>query len=320
MRLKENLLGQVDGLLLDLGVSSPQLDEARRGFSFRADGPLDMRMDPASGQSAADWLRSVDEQTLKKVLKEYGEERFAGRIARAIVAARESSPIRTTTELADIVSKAAPAPKQKRHPATKTFQGIRIFINRELEELQAALEASIDLLAPGGRLAVISFHSLEDRAVKRFIRNASRESEQYRGLPDVPKEFQPPLKTVGKAIAPSDDEIAVNPRARSARLRIAERRAWNIAAGKQSFLLTMVFAVVCVMSAIALIYTKHESRKLFVELEQLTTERDELNIEWGQLQIEQSTWATHARIEQVATEELSLVRPKSTEIYVIEEQ
>ena len=220
---ERNLLGKVDGLLLDLGVSSPQLDEAGRGFSFRAEGPLDMRMDPASGQSAADWLQSVDEQTLKKVLQKFGEERFAGRIARAIVAARDEAPIRTTTALADIVSKAVPASKQKRHPATKSFQGIRIFINRELDELQAALEGSIDLLCTGGRLAVISFHSLEDRAVKRFMRDASREPEPYRGLPEIPEAFRPPFKLIGKAIAPSAEEISANPRARSARLRIAER-------------------------------------------------------------------------------------------------
>lgn len=220
---ERDLLGQVDGLLLDLGVSSPQLDEARRGFSFRAEGPLDMRMDPTSGQSAADWLQSVDEQTLRKVLKEFGEERFAGRIARAIVAARQSAPILTTTELADLVSKVVPTPKPRRHPATKTFQAIRIFINRELDELKMALEATIDVLAPGGRLAVISFHSLEDRVVKRFMRDASREPVQYRGLPDIPREFRPPLKTIGKAIAPSDAEVAANPRARSSRLRVAER-------------------------------------------------------------------------------------------------
>ena len=222
---ERDLLGKVDGLLLDLGVSSPQLDEADRGFSFRAEGPLDMRMDPTSGQSAADWLQTVDEQKLKKVLKEYGEERQAARIARAIVAAREARPIRTTKALADIVTAAAPQPRQKRHPATKTFQGIRIFINRELEELKAVLAVSADLLRPGGRLAVISFHSLEDRIVKRFMREASREPQQYRGLPDIPAEFRPPFRVIGKAISASAEEIAANPRARSARLRIAERTA-----------------------------------------------------------------------------------------------
>lgn len=223
--IERNVLGKVDGLLLDLGVSSPQLDEASRGFSFRSDGPLDMRMDPSRGQSAADWLAGVEEKTLKRVLQQLGEERFAGRIARAIVAARALAPIRRTAALAEIVRGAVPALARgkKRHPATKTFQAIRIFINDELAELEKALEASIDLLSPGGRLCVISFHSLEDRRVKRFMRNASREPEQYRGLPEVPAEHRPPLKLIGKAISPTDDEIAANARARSSRLRIAER-------------------------------------------------------------------------------------------------
>jgi len=222
--IERKLLGKVDGLLLDLGVSSPQLDEAERGFSFRADGPLDMRMDPYRGQSAARWLANVDERLLKKVLQQFGEERFAGRIARAIVAARGLSPIRRTGELAEIVRAAVPARGQKKHPATKTFQAIRIFINDELAELDKVLEASIDLLCPGGRLCVISFHSLEDRRVKRFMRNASRESEQYRGMPDVPIEHQPPMRLIGKVISPTDTEILANVRARSSRLRIAERR------------------------------------------------------------------------------------------------
>ncbi len=221
--IERNVLGKVDGLLLDLGVSSPQLDEAERGFSFRSDGPLDMRMDPGHGQSAAEWLNRVEERSLRKVLQQLGEERNASRIARAIVAARAIAPIRRTSELAEIVRSAVPARGQKKHPATKTFQAIRIFINDELAELEKALEASIDLLAPGGRLCVISFHSLEDRRVKRFMRNASREPEQYRGLPNIPQEFQPPFKLVGKAISPTDEEIAVNVRARSSRLRIAER-------------------------------------------------------------------------------------------------
>jgi 16S rRNA (cytosine1402-N4)-methyltransferase len=218
-----NLLGNVDGLLLDLGVSSPQLDEAGRGFSFRSDGPLDMRMDPASGTSAADWLATVDEKRLKKVLWKFGEESFATRIARAICRAREDQPITRTSQLADVVEKAVPRSRSKRHPATKTFQAIRIFINDELGELAAALNASLALLRPGGRLCVISFHSLEDRAVKRFMRQASQEPEQYRGLPDIPPQFRPTMKVVGKAQAPSEDEIAGNARARSARLRVAER-------------------------------------------------------------------------------------------------
>lgn len=221
--LERGLLGQVDGLLLDLGVSSPQLDEAGRGFSFQSDGPLDMRMDPETGISAAEWIASVDERELRKVLFEFGEERFAPRIAKAIVGARASESIGRTTQLADIVRAAVPKGPQRKHPATRTFQAIRIFVNQELEQLDQALAGTRDLLASGGRLCVISFHSLEDRRVKRFMRDASREPEQYRGMPDIPEEFRPPFKLIGKVVAANDDEISANVRARSARLRIAER-------------------------------------------------------------------------------------------------
>ena len=217
------LTGAVDGLLLDLGVSSPQLDEAQRGFSFMRDGPLDMRMDPQSGTSARDWLATVGEFELKRVLQKFGEEPAAARIARAIIAERAVTPISSTGQLASLVESVAPKRGQKKHPATKTFQAIRIFINRELEQLQAVLQQSVTVLRSGGRLCVISFHSLEDRIVKRFMREASREAEQYRGMPSVPEEFRPKLKTVGKVIMATADEIAANRRARSARLRIAER-------------------------------------------------------------------------------------------------
>jgi 16S rRNA (cytosine1402-N4)-methyltransferase len=217
------LRGRVDGVLLDLGVSSPQLDEAGRGFSFLRDGPLDMRMDPGAGISAADWLAGVDEKELKRVLKTYGEERFAARIARAIVSARDEAPIRRTGQLATIIADAVPVHADKIHPATRSFQAIRIVINDELEQLRAALEQSMNVLRRGGRLCVISFHSLEDRLVKRFIREASRESEQYRGMPTVPPEHMPKLKAVGRLIEATAEEIAVNRRARSARLRVAER-------------------------------------------------------------------------------------------------
>jgi len=218
---ERKLLGKVDGLLLDLGVSSPQLDEATRGFSFQADGPLDMRMDPGSGISAAAWLEQVDEEDLKKVLAQLGEERFAGRIARAIVAARVQTPIRTTLALADIVKSVVRG--RRRNPATKTFQAIRIFVNNELGQLEQALAASLALLRPGGRLCVISFHSLEDRRVKRFMRDASLVPAQFRGLPEIPQEFRPRLKLIGKAVIANEKEIAANVRARSARLRVAER-------------------------------------------------------------------------------------------------
>ena len=221
--IERKFLGKVDGLLLDLGVSSPQLDEAARGFSFQSDGPLDMRMDPTRGSSAAEWLEQVDEKDLKKVLSQLGEERFAGRIARAIVATRVLTPISTTTQLADIVKAVVPSRGQRKNPATKTFQAIRIFVNKELEQLQKALADSLDLLRPGGRLCVISFHSLEDRRVKRFIRDATQEPAQFRGLPNIPEEFHPRLKSIGKVVSASEQEIAANVRARSARLRVAER-------------------------------------------------------------------------------------------------
>ena len=220
---ERGLLGNVDGLLLDLGVSSPQLDEASRGFSFLRDGPLDMRMDPDSGVSAAEWLATVDEKELRRVLKTYGEERNAARIARAIVSAREDAPILRTGQLAKIVADSVPYHGDKIHPATRSFQAIRIVINRELEQLGAVLEQSVNVLRSGGRLCVISFHSLEDRLVKRFIREASRESEQYRGMPSVPAEHRPKLKPVGGLIEATAEETAANRRARSARLRVAER-------------------------------------------------------------------------------------------------
>ena len=220
---ERGLVGRVDGLLFDLGVSSPQLDEADRGFSFLRDGPLDMRMDPDSGMPASEWLANVKEQELKLVLKKYGEEKYAHRIARAIVTARDEAPISRTAQLARIVEEARPARGEKIHPATKTFQAIRIAINEELQQLETVLHQALDALKRGGRLCVVSFHSLEDRIVKRFMRDASRESEQYRGMPDVPAEYRPKLKIVGKAITATSEEIAANPRARSARLRIAER-------------------------------------------------------------------------------------------------
>ena len=222
---EKDLIGKVDGLLFDLGVSSPQLDEASRGFSFLRDGPLDMRMDPDSGTSASDWLQAVEPRDLTRTLRVYGEETHARRISNAIVLARANSPIKTTRELAEIVQAAVPGKvrAQKKHPATKTFQAIRIAINGELEQLKELLDQSVDVLRPGGRLCVISFHSLEDRMVKRFMRDAASEPEQYRGMPSMPDELRPKMKTVGKVVVATPEEIAINRRARSARLRIAER-------------------------------------------------------------------------------------------------
>jgi len=220
--LEKDLLGKVDGLLLDLGVSSPQLDQAERGFSFMRGGPLDMRMDRQSGISAAEWLADVDEKTLKKVLAKNADEKFAGPIARAIVAARSTEAIVRTEQLAEVVSAAVPRRDRRKHPATKTFQAIRIQVNDELKQLESALAISVRLLRTGGRLCVISFHSIEDRIVKRFMRNASREPEQYRGLPSIPAESKPPFKLIGKAISATSEEVSANVRARSAHLRIAE--------------------------------------------------------------------------------------------------
>jgi 16S rRNA (cytosine1402-N4)-methyltransferase len=219
-----NLVGKVDGILLDLGVSSPQLDNPERGFSFLRDGPLDMRMDGNAGVSAAQWLASVDETDLVKVLFDYGEERFARRIARSIVEKRAESPITTTRQLAELIVYAVPVREKHKHPATRTFQAIRIEINRELDELKAVLQQSARVLGPGGRLVVISFHSLEDRIVKRFIRDESGAKYNPGKLPirevDIAKGI---LKRVGKALKAGKQEISQNPRARSAIMRVAER-------------------------------------------------------------------------------------------------
>jgi len=217
--------GELDGVLLDLGVSSPQLDEARRGFSFMQDGPLDMRMDNEAGQGAAQWLAKAGEREIAAVLSELGEERFARRIARAIVAARAVEPILRTGQLAGIVAAAVPTREPGKHPATRSFQAIRIHVNRELEQLEQALPQAVRLLAPGGRLCAISFHSLEDRIVKRFIQREERGDPVYAGLPSVPPHARPRLKRVGGKILASEAEVAANPRARSAVLRIAEKVA-----------------------------------------------------------------------------------------------
>lgn len=216
-------VSRVHGILMDLGVSSPQLDEAERGFSFQADGPLDMRMDPTAGESAADWIARADADEIAHVLWVFGEERFSRRIARAIVEARQLTPIVTTTQLSQIVTSAQPKKDQNKHPATRSFQGIRLYINGELTEVEQGLEAAMNRLEVGGRLAVISFHSLEDRLVKRALRDASRPPKGDPRMPLPDSVAQPKLKLVGKAIKASLDELRLNPRARSAVLRIAER-------------------------------------------------------------------------------------------------
>jgi len=211
------------GILLDLGVSSPQLEASERGFSFAKDGPLDMRMNTTEGISAQAWLRQVDEAELVDVLRRFGEEPRARQIARAVLRVRAQTPITTTGQLAEIVAGAAGGRGRRIHPATRTFQAIRIHINQELRSLELGLEACLDLLAEGGRLCVISFHSLEDRIVKRFMARQAKGDPAYAGLPEIPPEARPTLRRIGGLVRPAQSEIDANPRARSARLRIAEK-------------------------------------------------------------------------------------------------
>lgn len=223
---ERDLVGKIDGILLDLGVSSPQLDDAERGFSFMRDGPLDMRMDPSRGHSAAKWLLHAEEADIAFVLKTYGEERFAKRIARAIVERNREQPMTRTRELAEVISIAMPVKDKFKHPATRSFQAIRIWINSELEEIDIALKGAVEVLAPQGRLSVISFHSLEDRLVKRFMRDQSRGPQVPPGIPMTEHQLRAlggrELKLLGK-MSPGDAEVSENPRARSSVLRIAEK-------------------------------------------------------------------------------------------------
>jgi 16S rRNA (cytosine1402-N4)-methyltransferase len=222
---KHAVMGKVDSILLDLGVSSPQLDDAVRGFSFQHDGPLDMRMDQTKGLSAAQWLATEEESGIARVLWEYGEERFSRRIARAIVEQRDSEPLHTTGQLAQLIFKASPVKERHKHPATRSFQAIRIHINRELDDLKAGLEQAIEILAVNGRLVVISFHSLEDRIVKRFMRDLARGEIVPKGVPVMEKNLkQGILRCLGKPVRASKEELQYNPRARSAIMRIAEKR------------------------------------------------------------------------------------------------
>lgn len=228
---KLNLVGKIDGILLDLGVSSPQLDEAERGFSFMKDGPLDMRMDTTQGLSAEEWLKQVSIEDLTWVLKTFGEERFAKRIATAIVDFNKSAVknstefLSRTSQLAELISWAVPFKDKHKHPATRSFQAIRIFINSELDELESLLNSALDMLAPEGRLSIISFHSLEDRMVKHFMKKQSKGEDIPKGLPLREDQIQrnQKLRIIGKAIQPSDAEIQANPRSRGAILRVAER-------------------------------------------------------------------------------------------------
>jgi 16S rRNA (cytosine1402-N4)-methyltransferase len=221
---------KLDGILFDLGVSSPQIDNAARGFSFTQDGPLDMRMSAGEGISAADVVNGAPLDELIRIFREFGEERFAPRIARAIVSDRRTKPFERTLELAQMIARVAHSKERHKHPATRVFQALRIHVNGELKELKTALDASLERLAPNGRLVVISFHSLEDRMVKQFMRRHSLADPMYAGLPDIPVHARPKLRLVGKAMQADDNEISLNPRSRSAHLRVAERLDQEIAA------------------------------------------------------------------------------------------
>ena len=220
---ERGMSGKVQGVLLDLGVSSPQLDEAERGFSFMQDGPLDMRMDQTKGQSAAEWVNTVSEDEITRVLKEYGEERFARRMARAIITERQKTPFTRTRHLAEVIKEANPAWEKGKHPATRAFQAIRIQVNNELGDLDDVLEQALEVLAPGGRLVVISFHSLEDREVKRFIRRQELGDPIPKGLPVRDDQLNKRMRSLGKAIKASDEEVKINVRSRSAVMRVAEK-------------------------------------------------------------------------------------------------
>lgn len=219
----QQLLRKIDGILLDLGVSSPQLNVAERGFSFMRDGELDMRMDTSQGEPISEWLAKAKMEQIAEVLKEFGEERYAKRLSRAIVEARQQTPITRTKQLAEIISEAHPAWEKDKHPATRSFQALRIFVNRELEQLENILPQILKCLAPQGRIAIISFHSLEDRLVKRFFRDEAKGDNFPKGLPITVDQLTPTLKLIGKAISPSEEEVTHNPRARSAVLRVAEK-------------------------------------------------------------------------------------------------
>jgi len=220
---KHEVEEKVSGVLFDFGVSSPQLDDDKRGFSFKYDSPLDMRMNPGEGESIASWLNKANEKEIADIIYKYGEERASRRIAKAIVAFREKTPIDSTKQLADIVCKTIPNKKSQIHPATKTFQAFRIYINHELDEIKEVLPQATDVLCVGGRLAIISFHSLEDRIVKRFLRDQSKPIEQPLEIPLQKENLGIKLKLIGKKVRPSEKEVSNNPRSRSALLRVAER-------------------------------------------------------------------------------------------------
>ena len=301
----------LDGVLFDLGVSSPQLDVAERGFSFGKDGPLDMRMDPDSGESAAQWINRVEEREIADVLWTYGEERQSRRIARAIVARREKQPFSRTAELAELIASVMPRGKDKIHPATRSFQAIRIHINRELADLEAGLDAAVERLKPGGRLAVISFHSLEDRIVKQYMNRLAKAPPANRRLPEAVA-FVPTLDLIGGAIKATDEELAANPRAAARAARGPE------AGGRRMSRLLLIILLACtVASAIGVVFVRHRHRQTFIELSRAERKRDDINLEFGRLQLEQATLAEANRVDRIAREKLGMKFPEAADIVVV---
>jgi cell division protein FtsL len=259
-----------------------------------------MRMDPTHGEPVAAWLARASHDEIRQVIASFGEERFARRVAQAIVAARREQPLTRTGELATLVAGAVRTREPGKHPATRTFQALRMFINDELGQLERGLSSALDVLAPGGRLAVISFHSLEDRLVKRFMQRESQIDPALKRLPVIPAAARPALQLIGRKIRPADAERERNPRARGA-LLIALPILWVAALG----------------SAAGAIWCKHRAREMFIQLESLNARRDNLDIEWGQLQLEQSAWSTHAFVERVASARLHMAMPPPKEIEII---
>lgn len=316
------LEGRVDGVLLDLGVSSPQLDDPERGFSFLNDGPLDMRMNPGQGISAAEFIANAAEEEIARVFKEYGEERFAKRMARAIVQRRQERPFERTADLAEVITVANPAWEKGKNPATRAFQGLRIHVNNELGDLERGLDAALESLAVGGRLVVISFHSLEDRIVKLFMRkHAKGEADNLpRDLPIRSKVFEPRLKLLGKPQYASEEELKANPRSRSAVMRVAEKLEMSRLFVKRlptgSFLMLLLY-IGLLLSAIAVAYSTYWNRQLLNSLYSELSVRDKAQAEWGRLILEQSTWTAHSRIESLAVEQLRMRVPDPAEVRMV---
>lgn len=330
--LSNLLVGKIDGVLLDLGVSSPQLDDAERGFSFLRDGPLDMRMDNSQGETAAQWLARAEVEDMAWVFKTYGEEKNARHIARCIAADRDEKPFLRTKDLAGLIERITKHKERNKHPATRVFQAIRIYINSELDQIDQALEGALQVLAPKGRLSIISFHSLEDRMVKRFIRRHSKGEEVPYGLPVTETELNRSrqLLPIGKAMKPSDEEIALMPGPQFCTQNCRAFALLRLTVSKSQLNLArivlqdlwqhkwiLLLGMLVLGNAVAVVYTSHISRTQTSELDKLLQERDRLDIEWRNLLLEEQSQAEHSRITRIATKELDMIRPLPNEEVVV---